>query len=380
MAYRMSGESPGAEPALLTSPFSQSTSMDILDSYEDPSKDFLEDVLPEASAYGDALDNASFHVNIAAHSSLLMEAFQKDSEDQYLDYGFVNPNEALQPPFCRGDNFNNLEQLANLSLEDVESVLQFDQESSNFQPPSRDCSASLQDELDNRCGLSSIHRTSHEPVGLQNIYTGGPGLYASSPLASTTNPYQQELLETPTSGVNGPFPNHHSYYSYDQLLPETTDQLNTGGLGVQASTYRSHEALFANNSLNDFQQSEPSQPYKSSPEPDSLSNGASGNPSSSEFVHSRRGYKHRHQRIYGLSEEDQKRRNQDLNNEASQLYRRRKIATMKELETQQRQEEERQEKLTKKYQNLYKQIEIYKRALNYMVNTAPLKGQSIYQS
>ncbi|KAK7076439.1 hypothetical protein SK128_001497 [Halocaridina rubra] len=69
---------------------------------------------------------------------------------------------------------------------------------------------------------------------------------------------------------------------------------------------------------------------------------------------SRKGYRHRHERVFGLSEDDQKVRNQTLNNEASQMYRERKKSKLKDMEEKEKMEEERRRKLKRQYQLLQK--------------------------
>ncbi|XP_064084740.1 uncharacterized protein LOC135200230 [Macrobrachium nipponense] len=87
-------------------------------------------------------------------------------------------------------------------------------------------------------------------------------------------------------------------------------------------------------------------------------------PSSSSGSHSRKGsYKHRHRRVYGLTQEDQVERSKALNNEACLLYRERKRKKERDLEAETTQEEERQRRLRREEQGLQKTLEIFKKAL-----------------
>ncbi|KAK7076437.1 hypothetical protein SK128_001495 [Halocaridina rubra] len=67
---------------------------------------------------------------------------------------------------------------------------------------------------------------------------------------------------------------------------------------------------------------------------------------------SRKGYKHRHARRHGLSEEERKNRNQRLNNEASVVYRENRSKKIKDIEENLRLEEDRNARLRHQKQTL----------------------------
>ncbi|KAK7079595.1 hypothetical protein SK128_009691 [Halocaridina rubra] len=90
-----------------------------------------------------------------------------------------------------------------------------------------------------------------------------------------------------------------------------------------------------------------------------LPNSSSDEPSSSQ-----RGHKHRHKRVYGLSEVDQTRRNQRLNNEASQLYRERRKLKLQELESDVQYQEKRKRELQRQYKMILKLTGKFQEKLN----------------
>ncbi|KAK7076440.1 hypothetical protein SK128_009692 [Halocaridina rubra] len=149
----------------------------------------------------------------------------------------------------------------------------------------------------------------------------------------------------PTDNFSGNFSVNQSYLPYqsdDHYYPSSILQVsdNTGpsdSFGLPAGAQYHGGACGVGTSTSTLQLP---------PETD-YSNIAPRQPSSS-----RKGYKHRHERAYGLSEEDQKKRNQEFNNEASQLYRARKSLRLKDLESEGKLQEAKQRKLQRQQQML----------------------------
>ncbi|XP_064084017.1 uncharacterized protein LOC135199805 [Macrobrachium nipponense] len=383
MAYRMTPHSPGAEPAPYTTTQTQPTLMELLDAYQGPSRDLLEGVLPATPDYSGPQDNVSLHLNIAAHSRLLVDALRQDDDHRCLDYGMVNPNEAAVPLFSSRDDshFNSIEELANLSLQDVENILQFSEGHFSFESHSTDTSASLsensQDRYTSPCSTQNI--SPHQPMGSPNQHTTEQVHYASPSFASTVNYFpNQNLLESYSYSTPTPFPHPQNHSNGDDLFPETAHQLATTDTRLLPSNDLLQETAFSSNSLDYLQQQSLRHSYQSSREVELSSVVVPVNSNSSNTVHSRKGYTHRHQRVYGLSEEDQKKRNKELNNEASQLYRQRKSTNIKQLQAQERQEQERKKELVKKYQKLCRQIELYKRSQTTMDDSITFTEHSTF--
>ncbi|XP_068226025.1 uncharacterized protein [Palaemon carinicauda] len=266
----------------------------------------LDSVLPEESSLP-ALDvfgtSDSFHLNVAAHDSSL--ACYPDQDD-FMRSGVANPNE-VQPP--------NIE-FKRMSLDDIQDPIQ-------LQDGPIDFDRYLQDpedfpHVDGAVGFTPLPLTAPMTFDMGTCPT-------SINHSNSRDSYPSNLL---AQSMEGPSSSLHFCPAMSSNLYHTSESLNYSQLSA------SHSQYLLPNTYSEAQD----------------------NPTNST---SRKGYRHRHERVYGLPEEDQKMRSQLLNNEASQLYRQRKTKKVKDAETQLKQEEERNAQL----KMIYKQLQEQKRKL-----------------
>ncbi|XP_064083877.1 uncharacterized protein LOC135199649 [Macrobrachium nipponense] len=280
----------------------------------------LSSVLPEvssdtAAAFGDHEASDAFHLNVAAHDDFLLTRHPDDGD--FLRSGVDSPNE-VQPP---------LTQLKRLSLDDIQDPLQ-------LQGEPLDLNLYLHDYqepplMDGALGFTPHPYTSqmahHANTFSENIDD-----------AAGRDPYHVNNINGTNQMARPPPPPpilHHSTQFPPMLLPNHIQQ------DLKSPSYPRDPALHSN-----------PHPHPASESQDIPTSNSS----------SRKGYRHRHERVYGLPEEQQKKRSQILNNEASQLYRQRKTTKVQDIETQMKQEEERNLKL----RMIYKQLQTQKQRLS----------------
>ncbi|XP_064084016.1 uncharacterized protein LOC135199804 [Macrobrachium nipponense] len=272
----------------------------------------LSSVLPEvssdtAAAFGDHEASDAFHLNVAAHDAFLLTRHPDDGD--FLRSGVGSPNE-VQPP---------LTELKRLSLDDIQDPLQ-------LQGEPLDLNLYLHDYqepplMDGALGFTPDPYTSqmahHAKTFSENIDD-----------AAGRDPYHSPQWDQPMAGPSS------SFHPIPPMLPNLYPM-------TQSPSYPRDPALYSHQHPH---------PHPASESQDIPTCNRS----------SRKGYRHRHERVYGLPEEEQKKRSQILNNEASQLYRQRKTTKVQDIETQMKQEEERNLKL----RMIYKQLQTQKQRLS----------------
>ncbi|XP_066941455.1 uncharacterized protein [Macrobrachium rosenbergii] len=284
-----------------------------------------------------------------AHSSTWSTA-PADDDDGFMRSGFVNPNVILPQVLPFDDS--SLEEGRGPSTSDTISSLTFCQQDS---------------------GVDDDHHAAHGTSSPRYPYA------ERSPGAATYESESVYDLEYSTA--------HVSYPSFSGGTdPGTSGYPNYAATGYQSEDAESSLSSYVRHSLavsDSVQEPSGTAGNLVNPSPGSYDDPAgrmapgvgthqlsvqstseeSDAPSSSGSVSRKGSYKHRHRRVYGLSQEDQVERSKTLNNEASLLYRERKRKKERDLEAEARQEEERQQRLRRHEQKLKRKLEILNEAL-----------------